>query len=174
MKREKRMTNGFVMRFHLAGLSDDNSKNYIAVVQYRRRLHTTAVEEPIDSSITDTSYDPDCTVKSLKQQQKHLSDREVQEIIRKYNSGISTNTLAKEYGCHRITGCNILKQNGIIIDKHIEGRKYRPEEVIHLYVDKMKLVSEIAKTLSVCDGAIYKCLKRHNISTKRTRWSYEL
>lgn len=152
---------------------DGNSKNYITVVQYCRKCHITPVEDPIDPTITDTSYDPNSTVKEITQQQKHLSNDEIQTIIRKYSVGISTNELAREFGCHRITIRNALKNNGIVVDKHIEGRKYQAEDVIRLYRDEMRSVSQISKMLGVCDGTIYKCLKRHNISTNRTRWDYE-
>ena len=57
----------------MVGLLDSNSKNYIAVMQYRRKCHTTPVDEPIDPTITDTSYNPNSTVKELTQQQKTLS-----------------------------------------------------------------------------------------------------
>ena len=70
---------------------------------------------------------------------------------------------------------------GQILDKlfqnrdtvHVEGRKYKTEEVIRLYVEEKKSVSELAKKFGVCDATIYKCLKRNGVYTKRTRWDYE-
>ena len=51
----------------------------------------------------------------IKQQQKHLSNKEISEIVVKYSSGISTYELAKEYGCHRRTISDNLKKQGITI-----------------------------------------------------------
>ena len=101
----------------MVGLLDNNSKNYIAVVQYRRKCHTTPVEEPIDPTVTDTSYDTDSIVKEITQQQKTLSQAEVQAVIQKYEAGSSTYELADEFGCHRSTISAVLKRNGIVVTK---------------------------------------------------------
>ena len=57
-------------------------------------------------NVTDLSYSPDSTVKSIKQQQKILAEAEVQIIIEKYQTGVSTYELAKEFNCHRSTIAN--------------------------------------------------------------------
>lgn len=113
------------------------------------------------------------TVKIIKQQQKHLSEQETRTIVEKYKAGISTYELAQEFGCHRYTISNALKRSGIVVDKHAEGRKYKTEEVIRLYKEEKKSVAEPARMFGVCDATIYKCLKRNNIPTNRTRWDYE-
>lgn len=159
--------------YFLVGLLETCSNNYIVVAKYVKTYHTTTVKPTIDPSITDLSYSPDSVVKTIRQQQKHLSEQEIRTIIEKYNSGVSTYDLAQEFGCHRYTISNALKRNGIIVDKHVEGRKYKPEEVIRLYAEEKKSVKQIADMFGVCDGSIYKCLKRNGVSTKRTRWDYE-
>lgn len=88
---------------------DSSSKNYTAVVQYQKRLHTASVEETIDPTITDLSYDPNFTIKEITQQQKTLSQTEVQAVIEKYEAGASTYELADEFGCHRSTISAVLK-----------------------------------------------------------------
>ncbi|MDO4189961.1 MAG: helix-turn-helix domain-containing protein [Lachnospiraceae bacterium] len=145
----------------------------MVVAKYVKTYHTTTVKPAIDPSITDLSYSPDSVVKTIKQRQKHLSEQETRTIIEKYNAGASTYELAKEFGCHRNTISNALKRNGLAVDNHIEGRKYKTDNVIHLYIEEKKSIKQIAKIFGVCDGTIYKCLKRNNISTKRTRWDYE-
>lgn len=155
------------------GLSQTYSNNYLVVAEYVKTYHTTPVESAIDPSVTDLSYDLNSTVKSIKQQQKHLSEAETRTIVEKYTSGTSTYELAQEFGCHRYTISNALKRSGIVVDKHVEGRKYKTEDVIRLYVEEKKSVKQIAEMFGVCDGTIYKCLKRNNISTSRTRWDYE-
>ena len=157
----------------MVGLSETPSKNYAVVSEYVRNYVSTSVKAAIDPSVTDLSYSPDSTVKSIKQQQKILTEAEVQIIIEKYQTGVSTYELAKEFSCHRSTIGNALKRNGIIVDGHVEGRKYQAKDVIRLYADEKKSVAEIAKIFGVCDGTIYKCLRRNHIDTHRTRWDYE-
>ena len=148
------------------------SKNNLVVAEYVKTYHTTPVKSDIDPSVTDLSYDPNSIVKSIKQQQKHLTKAETRKIIEKYKAGVSTYDLAQEFGCHRYTISNALKRSGIVVDKHVEGRKYKTEEVIRLYVEEKKSVAELAKKFGVCDATIYKCLKRNGVYTKRTRWDY--
>ncbi len=155
------------------GLSETPSKNYAIVSEYVRNYVPTSVKSAIDPNVTDLSYDSDSTVKSIKQQQKILTEAEIRTVIEKYQTGVSTYELAKEFNCHRSTIGNALKRNGIIVDGHVEGRKYQAKDVIRLYAEEKKSVTEIAKIFGVCDGTIYKCLRRNNIDTHRTRWDYE-
>lgn len=154
-------------------LSQTYSKNYLVVAEYVKSYHTTSVKPAIDPSVTDLSYAPNSIVKSIKQQQKHLSEVETRTIVERYKAGVSTYELAQEYGCHRYTISNALKRSGIVVDKHVEGRKYKTEDVILLYVEKKKSVKQIAEMFDVCDATIYKCLKRNGVYTKRTRWDYD-
>lgn len=156
----------------MVGLSETYSNNYAIVAEYVKSYSSTPVKAEIDPKITDLSYDPNSTIKTVTQQQKHLSDEELELIAQKYLAGISTYELAKEFGCHRYTISNNLKRMGIDVSGHVEGRKYKTEDVIQLYTEEGKSVSQIAKMFNVCDGTIYKCLKRNGISTSRTRWDY--
>ncbi len=112
-------------------------------------------------------------VKKICQKQKSLSKKEIEEIKKLYMEGMTSGKLAKKYGCHRVTVCNMLKKAGITVNPSVEGRKFRTEDAIRLYQEERLTVREIAKKLGVCEGSIYKCLKRNNIDTKRTRWDYE-
>ncbi|MBQ9269804.1 MAG: helix-turn-helix domain-containing protein [Oscillospiraceae bacterium] len=157
----------------MVDLSETYSNNYSIISEYVKCYRPTPVKTPVDPNVTDLSYDPNSTVKSIKQQQKHLSEAETQTIVDKYKAGASTYELAQEFGCHRYTISNALKRSGIVVDKHVEGRKYKAEEVIRLYVEEKKSVAELAKKFGICDATIYKCLKRNGVYTKRTRWDYE-
>lgn len=157
----------------MVDLSETYSNNYSIISEYVKNYRPTPVKAPVDPKVTDLSYDPNSTVKIIKQQQKHLTEEETRTIVEKYNAGVSTYELAQEYGCHRYTISNALKRSGIVVDKHVEGRKYKTEEVIRLYVEEKKSVAELAKMYGVCDATIYKCLKRNGVYTKRTRWDYE-
>lgn len=101
------------LKLDLVGLLDNNSKNYITVVEYLRKCHTTSVVEPLDPEVSDPLLYADSTVKAFKQKHKTLSDREVKAVIQKYGDGATTYELAKEFGCHRVTISAVLKQNGI-------------------------------------------------------------
>lgn len=152
------------------GLSEINSKNYKIILDNVKYASLTPVPDSPESVDSVTAYN----IKTeIKQQQKHLSDEELELIAQKYLAGVSTYDLAQEFGCHRYTISNNLKRMGIDVSGHIEGRKYKTEEVVRLYSEERKSVKQIAQMFGVCDGTIYKCLKRNNISTKRTRWDYE-
>ena len=92
---------------------DNNSKNYITVVEYLRKRHTTSVVEPLDPEVSDPLLYAESTVKVFKQKHKNLSEREVKTVIQKYKDGATTYELAKEFGCHRVTISATLKRNGI-------------------------------------------------------------
>ena len=152
------------------GLSEINSKNYDIILDKVKSTPVTPVTSSSMSEYSDSTYN----IKTeIKQQQKHLSDEELELIAQKYLAGVSTYDLAQEFGCHRYTISNNLKRMGIDVSGHVEGRKYKTEEVIRLYTEERKSVKQIAKMFGVCDGTIYKCLRRNNISTNRTRWDYE-
>ena len=150
----------------MVGLLDANSKNYIAVVQYLRKCHSTPVDEPIDSTITDTSYDPDSTVKVLKQQQKSLSEAETLEVIKKYKAGASTYDLASEFGCHRATISATLKRNGI----HVTCRKVDIPVAIQMY-ESGKTTTEIAKFFDTDGSAVSRTLRQNGVKMRKS-WEY--
>jgi DNA invertase Pin-like site-specific DNA recombinase len=150
----------------MVGLLDDNSKNYIAVVQYLRKCHNAAVDEPIDSTITDTSYDPASTVKSIKQQQKILSEAEIRAVIQKYKAGASTYQLAEEFGCHRVTISSALKRNGIIVTH----RKVDIPIAIQMY-ESGKTTTEIAKFFDTNGSAVSRTLRASGVKMRK-RWEY--
>lgn len=150
----------------MVGLLDSNSKNYIAVVQYRRKCHTTPVEEPVDPTITDTSYDPNSTVKEITQQQKTLSQIEIQAVIQKYKAGASTYELADEFGCHRSTISAVLKRNGIVVTK----RKVDIATAIQMY-ESGKTTTEIAKFFDTNGSVISKTLRSNGVKMRKS-WEY--
>ena len=102
----------------MAGLSEINSKNYDIILGKVKSTPITPVTNSSMSEYTDSTYN----IKTeIKQQQKHLSNKEISEIVVKYSSGISTYELAKEYGCHRmyseyIKPVDIAKAVGINVD----------------------------------------------------------
>lgn len=145
---------------------DNNSKNYIAVVQYRRKCHDIPVEEPKDPTVTDMSYDTNSIVKEITQQQKTLSQAEVQAVIQKYEAGASTYELADEFGCHRSTISAVLKRNGIVVTK----RKVDIAVAIQMY-ESGKTTTEIAKFFDTNGSVISKTLRQNNVKMRKS-WEY--
>lgn len=64
----------------MLGLSETFSKNYKIIRDYVKHHASTPVNTNVDPTITDQSYNPDYIVKSIKQQQKTLTEYEVQSI----------------------------------------------------------------------------------------------
>lgn len=102
------------------GLSEINSKNYDIILDKVKSTPVTPVTSSSMSEYSDSTYN----IKTeIEQQQKHLSNNEVLEIISKYKAGKSTYELAKEYGCHRRTISDNLKKRGIKVTNQLMERK---------------------------------------------------
>lgn len=136
-----RQIRGFVQ---LVDLSETYSNNYSIIREYIKGYKPTSVKPTIDPSITDLSYDPNSTVKTITQQQKNLSELEIQTICERYKNGASSYELAKEFGCHRRTISDTLKRNGV--------------EVSHQATTKPELVKKIIEILekfTECTNEMY-------------------
>ena len=101
------------MEFKMVGLSETYSNNYKIIRDYVKNHASTPVDIDVDPAITDQSYNPDYIVKTIKQQQKVLTELETRTIIKRYQQGVSSYILAKEFGCHRSTITAALRRNGI-------------------------------------------------------------
>lgn len=99
----------------------------------------------------------------IKQQQKHLSNKEISEIVVKYSSGISTYELAKEYGCHRRTISDNLKKQGIKVTNQLMERKGVVELVIQMYSEYIK-PADIAKAVRINVDSVRKILKERTLA----------
>ena len=158
----------------LSGLSI-NKSIYLEVFKLKKRL-ADSLDKPDKTKKaekTRVNTRGQTEVKRISQKQKILSKNEIEEIKELYLNGVPSGTLATAFKCHRVTICNALRKAGITVDQHIEGRKYKTEEVIRLYQEERIPIKEIAKKFGVCESSIYKCLRKNNINTKRTRWDYE-
>lgn len=92
------------------GLSEINSKNYKIILNKVKYASSTSVSDSPKLMTPANAYN----IKTeIKQQQKHLSNEELELIAQKYLAGISTYDLAQEFGCHRYTISNNLKRMGI-------------------------------------------------------------
>lgn len=119
--------------FSLVDLSETYSNNYSIIREYVKGYKPTSVKPTIDPSITDLSYDPNSTVKTITQQQKNLSELEIQTICERYKNGASSYELAKEFGCHRRTISDTLKRNGVEVSHQATAKPELVKRIIELY-----------------------------------------
>lgn len=157
----------YVVRGDLVGLSEINSKNYDIILGKVKSTPVTPVTSSSMSEYPDNAYN----IKTeIRQQQKHLSNKEISEIVVKYSSGISTYELAKEYGCHRRTISDNLKKRGIKVTNQLMERKGVVELVIQMYSEYIK-PADIAKAVGINVDSVRKILKENNVYIRKS-WEY--
>lgn len=151
----------------MVGLSEINSKNYRIILEKIKHGHSTPVNQPIDPTITDLSYNPNSIIRTIKQQQKHeFSKKEIEEIISAYQSGVSTYELAEQYNCHRSTISHQLKIHGI----EVKIEKIDIDKAIALY-ESGWTTKQIAEKYHMTDNAVSRRLKKAGVKM-RSRWDY--
>ena len=168
--------NGYFFRHNssskelLVGLSETYSNNYSIIREYVKNYSPTPIKTPADPAITDLSYDLNSTVKTIKQQQKSLSETETRTIIAKYQAGASTYELAKEFGCHRYTISKALKDNGIEVTNQCARKKVLAEMIMQLYSEWYR-PQEIGEALGVSADTVRRILHDNNVYIRRS-WEY--
>lgn len=154
----------------MVDLSETYSNNYKIIRDFVKSHVTTPVKSGIEHSINNSPYDPNCIVKSIKQQQKNLSELEIQTIIHKYQSGSSSYELAKEFGCHRSTITAALRRNGIEISHKATTKPELVKRVIELYAE-MKTPKEVGAIVGVNGDTVRKVLKENGVYIRKS-WEY--
>lgn len=151
-------------------LSETYSNNYKIIRDFVKSHVTTPVKSGIEHCINNTPYDPDCIVKSIKQQQKNLTELEVQTICKKYQSGSSSYELAKEFGCHRSTITATLRRNGIEVSHKATTKHELVKRVIELYAE-MKTPKEVGAIVGITADTVRVILKENGIHIRKS-WEY--
>ena len=128
------------------------------------------IYKPIQTIITDLSYDPNSTVKTITQQQKNLSELEIQTICERYKNGASSYELAKEFGCHRRTISDTLKRNGVEVSHQAATKPELVKRIIELYAE-MKTPKEVGAIVGVGGDTVRKVLKENGIYIRKS-WEY--
>lgn len=154
----------------LVGLSETYSNNYKIIRDFVKNHGSTPVNTDIDPAVTDQSYNPDYIVKSIKQQQKTLSELEVQTIIELYQQGASSYDLAKQFDCHRRTISDTLKRNGIEVSHQASKKPGLVKKVIELYAE-MKTPKEVGAIVGINKGTVRQILKDNNVYIRKS-WEY--
>ena len=122
------------------GLSETNSNKYRTLLELKASIDPTAIVSPPaqDGQV----------VTELKQRQKSLSEKEIQEVIARYQEGVSANKLAEIYGCHKCTIRSILKRNGITVSHSVADKKLLVEKMV-LLRNQGYAMKEIAKMVGL-------------------------
>lgn len=151
-------------------LSETYSNNHKIIRDFVKSHATTPVNSSIEQCINNTPYDPNCIVKTIKQQQKNLSDLEIQTICKKYQSGSSSYELAKEFNCHRSTITAALRRNGIEVSHKAATKPELVKRVIELYAE-MKTPKEVGAIVGITGDTVRTILKESGIYIRRS-WEY--
>ncbi|MBR3106649.1 MAG: helix-turn-helix domain-containing protein [Clostridia bacterium] len=116
-------------------LSELYSNTFLKVSKYKGTLpkSTTASDKAVKSKDKSINEYGQTEVKIIRQKQKILSKYEVQEVIKLYINGISANSIASTFGCHRRTISDILKRNGIEVSHNASAKPELDKRVIELY-----------------------------------------
>ena len=152
----------------LVGLSETFSKNYKIIRDYVKHHASTPVKSGIEQCTNNTPYNPNCIVKTIKQQQKTLTEFEIQSVIQKYQNGASSYDLAKEFGCHRRTISDTLKRNGVEVSHQAATKPELVKRIIELYAE-MKTPKEVGAIVGVGGDTVRKVLKENGIYIRKSR-----
>lgn len=155
----------------MVGLTGPHSNYKMLSEKVKQIKAFISVNSEPDVELVDLSYDPNNTIKSIRQQQKHeFSEKEVAEMVQRYHAGETVYELAKAFGCHRSTVSAVLKRNGVTVTLVKSEKMFDPTEVVALYESGMKS-KEIGKLFGVSEQTIRDCLKKQGVKM-RTRWDY--
>ena len=152
----------------MVGLSETFSKNYKIIRDYVKHHASTPVKSGIEQCTNNTPYNPNCIVKTIKQQQKTLTEFEIQSVIQKYQNGASSYDLAKEFGCHRRTITDTLKRNGVELSHQAATKPELVKRIIELYAE-MKTPKEVGAIVGVGGDTVRKVLKENGIYIRKSR-----
>lgn len=137
----------------LVGLSEANSNKYRTLLELKASINPATIVSPPaqDGQV----------VTELKQHQKFLSEKEIQEMIIRYQEGVSANKLAEIYGCHKCTIRNALRRNGIIVSHSVADKKLLVEKMTVLR-NQGYAMKEIAKMVGLNYDTVLRYFREHS------------
>lgn len=147
-----------------------NSKNVHRILRYRSQ-HSNPGNingfEQIDPNETDLSFIGESVANSYKQQQKSLTDAELELAVQLYSKGASTYELAEQFGCHRSTISRALKKSGVEVTHEASKREALTEQVLQMYADFNRPV-DIGKVLGINVSTVRKILHENNVHIRHS------
>jgi len=167
------------MSLYMVDLDTPEANNWDRILAHKHHAKTDLPikniiahkDVPVNTAATFISDEGETVVRQTRQIQKHLSKKEIAQIIRAYQNGKSANQLAEEYDCDRHTITAQLKRHGIAVSRS----KIRSEETVHSIIvlyEEGHFMDEIAKQYDVSASAINRLLKANGVQI-RSRWDYE-
>lgn len=136
----------------MVGLSETDLNKYQTLLKLKRSIKPAIIVSPPEPNSQ--------VVTSLKQHQKYLSVQEIQEVIIRYQEGVSANKLAEIYGCHKCTIRSVLKRNGITVSHSIADKKLLVEKMNLLHKEGYAM-KEIAKMVGVNYNTVLRYFRTH-------------
>jgi len=103
-------------------------------------------------------------VGSLRQRQKRLRKDEIDEIVRKYQSGQTTQELAREYGCHNNTVSGCLKSAGVTMRLQPPSAELI-DQMVRLYESGMSL-AQTGQQVGVSAQSVLKYVHAAGVVTR--------
>ena len=139
-------------QLRVRGLSEANSNKFRALLDTKPSATPTAIVSPPtqDGQV----------VTELKQHPRYLSEEEIQEVIIRYQEGVSANKLAEIYGCHKCTIRSALRRNGITVSHSIADKKLLVEKMI-LLRNQGYAMKEIAKMVGINYHTVLRYFREH-------------
>ena len=134
------------------GLSEANSNKYRTLLELKASIDPMAIVSP--------PVQDDQVVTELKQRQKFLSEKEIQEVIIRYQEGVSANKLAEVYGCHKRTIRNALRRNGITVSHSVADKKLLVGKMI-LLRNQGYAMKEIARMVGLNYNTVLRYFRTH-------------
>ncbi len=158
----------FLKKVKVVALSELNSKNYLKVLAAIKTCPPS--ENDTGSTLPPPQSQPYHIVSEVKNQSRHLTDQQINEIIEKYQKGATVSALAKEYDCHRATIYNLIDRSDVEKNPHALIKQLDVDQIIQMYHEQ-HTITEIAKVFGVGQETIRRRLLANNIKL-RTRWDY--
>lgn len=140
------------LKGQLVGLSEANSNKYRTLLELKASIDPTAIVSP-------PAQDGQVVTK-LKQHPRYLSEKEIQEVIIRYQEGVSANKLAETYGCHKCTIRSVLRRNGITVSHSVADKKLLVEKMI-LLRNQGYAMKEIAKMVGINYHTVLRYFREH-------------
>lgn len=156
----------------MVDLSQPYSNTFRKIIKYKRELppdEPTSVKSNISENTSKNKYG-ETEIRRIRQKQKILSEYEIQEVIQLYLNGVSANTIATSFGCHRRTISDVLKRNGIEVSHKASAKPELVKKIIELYA-KYKTPKEIGAIVGLDCGTVRQVLKDNGIYIRKA-WEY--
>jgi len=131
--------------YMLVELSEADSKKWLSLLHHQASAEIVGDEHaPVVSELPAT--------KRRKQSQTRLTHQQKRELVDSYLEGATTYELAAQYGCHRNTVSNVLKDRGVALRCESMTESQIDQAVIH-YEGGLSL-ARVGNELGFDDGTI--------------------